>query len=277
MRNKFLLPAVLCAFLFALVSCKQHELQLALFVPKDATSVIVVDTKAITDKINSSGITLDSLANLFNKNENDLHWSDIENSGVNLDKPCFVFSRELNSMQTGKTSSTGFIAEVKDKSALESFLEKQANNTAVKSDNKYHYLDLGNGFVAGWNNEVLIISGVIMGTNKTADETQSHQQLTTLFTQTKPNSIASADGFDDMLDKKGDIKFWSNASGKLTALPMMGMTKIGDLFQGTYTTGSIDFEDGKIVASASSNINKTLSDILNKYPSKEIDKDMITK
>jgi hypothetical protein len=79
-----------------------------------------------------------------------------------------------------------------------------------------------------------------------------------------------------MLKKKGDIHFWSNASGKLTALPMMGMTKIGDLFKDTYTDGTLDFENGKMVATSETHINHTLSDIINKYPSAGIDKDMIT-
>ena len=58
---------------------------------------------------------------------------------------------------------------------------------------------------------------------------------------------------------------------------MLGMTKIGNLFQDTYTDGTIDFENGKAVATAESHYNKTLSDILDKYPSREIDKSMISR
>ena len=89
MKNKFSLPVIISFLLFAFSSCKQNVPQLALYVPKDAASVFVIDVKAITDKINSSGITLDSLANMFNKNENGLHWSDIENSGIDLTKSVF--------------------------------------------------------------------------------------------------------------------------------------------------------------------------------------------
>ena len=124
MKNKLSLPAIISILLLAFSSCKQNVPQLALYVPKDAASVFVVDTKAITDKISSSGITLDSLANMFNKNENGLHWNDIENSGIDLTKSFFVFNRQNNSMQAGKTANFGLIAAIADKNKLESFFLK---------------------------------------------------------------------------------------------------------------------------------------------------------
>src|ERR1700712_5196638 len=111
MKYKFSLPVIISFLLLAFSSCKQNVPQLALYVPKDAASVFVIDAKAITDKISSSGITLDSLANMFNKNETGLHWNDIENSGIDLTKSFFVFSKQNNSMQSGKTASFGLIAE----------------------------------------------------------------------------------------------------------------------------------------------------------------------
>ena len=58
---------------------------------------------------------------------------------------------------------------------------------------------------------------------------------------------------------------------------MLGMSKLSSLIEGSYTEGAIDFENGKITASSESHYNKTFSDMLNKYPSKQIDKDMITR
>ena len=275
MKNKLSLPVIISFLLLAFSSCKQNVPQLALYVPKDAASVFVIDVKAITDKISSSGITLDSLANMFDKNENGLHWNDIENSGIDLTKSFFVFSKQNNSMQSGKTANFGLIAEVADKNKLEAFFKKQVSNADIKQDTKYKYVDMGRGGIAGWTDKVLIISGVVTGNNN--DETASHQQLTALFTQTESNSIASISEFKDALNKPGDIHFWSNASSKLSSLPMLGMTKIGTLFQDTYTDGTIDFENGKAVATAETHYNKTLSDILGKYSSREIDKSMLSR
>lgn len=279
MKNKLSLPAVISVLLLALSSCKQNAPQLALYVPKDAASVFVIDTKAFTDKISSSGITLDSLINMFNKNQNGLHWSDIENSGVDISKPFFVFSSATNSMQNGNTVNSGMVASLSAKGQLQNFLQKQlkAKVADVKADNKYHYVDLTDGSVVGWNDKVVILSSVKSNKQTHADEALSHQQLTTLFTQTESNSLASINEFNNTLNKPGDIHFWSNASGNLSALPMVGMTKLSTLFQDTYTDGTIDFENGKAVATAESHYNKTLSDILDKYPSRGIDKSMISR
>ena len=274
MNNKLPLFAII-SFLLLLFSCKQNVPQLALYVPKDAASVFIVDAKAITDKISSSGITLDSLANMLNKNKNGLQWNDIQNSGIDLTKSFFIFNRQNNSMQAGKSASFGLIAEVADKNKLEAFFRKQVSGATAKQDSKYKYVDLGKGNVAGWNDKVLIISGVVTGSDN--DEASSHQQLTALFTQTESNSVASVKEFKDALNKPGDIHFWSNASGNLSALPMIGMTKLGTLFENTYTDGTINFENGKAVATAETHYNKTLSDILSKYPSKGIDKSIISR
>lgn len=266
--------AVLLIFVFE--SCKQREEQLGLFVPKDATSVIVVDTKAITDKIASSGITIDSLANLFNKTGDHVSWNDIKNSGIDLQKPCIFFNEETNSVQSGKTNTSGFIAAIEDKTKLENFFKKQIADAGVKADKNYRYMNVDGGYVAGWNDKVLIISGAVSGQENNPDDLLAQQQLSTLFTQSESNSVVSISEFNDMLEKKGDVHFWSNASGKLNALPMMGMTKIGDLFKDTYTAGTVDFENGKLIATSESHINSTLSGIINKYPSQTVDKDMIT-
>ena len=155
MKNRVSLLAIICLLLLSVSSCKQNVPQLALYVPKDAASVFIIDAKAITDKIASSGITLDSLANMLNKNENGLRWSDIENSGIDLTKSFFLFSKQNNSMQSGKTQNFGLIAQVADKNKLEAFLKKQVAGADIKQDTKYKYLDIGNGNVAGWNDKII--------------------------------------------------------------------------------------------------------------------------
>ncbi len=275
MRNKFLLLAL--AAMLVIASCKQNAPQLALYIPKDAATVFVVDVKSITDKINSSGITMDSIVNMMDKHGTDVTWSEIQNSGVDLTKSFYVFTSSINSMQNGNTENSGMVASLSAKGQLESFIQKKLNTPNVKTDSKYKYVDLKDGSVLGWDDHVMILSSVKQNKQTTADEALSHQQLTTLFTQSESNSLASISEFKTAMNKPGDIHFWLNASGSLNNIPMLGMTKITSLFQDTYTDGTIDFENGKAVASAETHFNKTLSDILEKYPSREIDKSMISR
>jgi uncharacterized protein DUF4836 len=284
MKNKLLAFAATCLLIIAFAACKRSVPQLALYIPKDASVVFAVDPKSIMDKIASSGITIDSLANLLTKktNDYDLQWNDIKNSGIDLSKSIYFFTKQTNSMQTGAVSSSGILAEVQDAGKLEAFLKKERVGKDVLSGGKYKYITLSDDFVAGWTDKTLVISAVTGGTSSpgtysTGEGTLSQLQLTTLFSQNESSSIAAADGFNDMLSKKGDVHFYTNAYASLSASPMLGMSKLSTLLEGSYTSGAISFDNGKIVADATTHNSKALSDILSKYPSKGIDKDMITR
>ena len=281
MKNNFLRTIAFCLVVFA-VSCSKSASDLSVFISKDANAVFEVDPKTISDKIASSGITLDSLANLFSKQDDEagLKWNDIENSGVDLSKPMFLFSKTTNSVQFGNTNSGGLIANITDAAKLEAFLKKEKADKEILKGEGYSYITLGNDLVAGWTDKVLIIS-VVSGGNaspgsyNTGQGTLSQLQLTTLFGQKASESIASVDGFKDAISKQGDMHFYINASSALNGKPMPGADKINALIENSYTEGIINFEKGKAVASSEFHANKTLSDILSKYPSKEINTGII--
>ena len=215
----------------------------------------------------------------FKKNDGyAMRWNEIQNSGISLTKPFFVFNTSSGSMQNGNTNSTAVIASIDDKDKLVAFLKKQEPGGAFLSETKYQYVSLGNGHIAGWNDKVLIISmaeGNTSGNYSSGQGTLAQQQLTTLFAQQEAASIASVGEFRDLIAKKGDIHFWSNPASKLSSIPMLGMTKITTLLQDAYTDGTIDFENGKVIATTETHVNKTLSDMLNKYPAREIDENML--
>lgn len=282
MKNKILSFAALCFLMIAFAACEKPVSQLAVYVPKDASAVFTIDPKSMMDKIASSGITIDSLANLFTTktDDHDLQWNDIKNSGIDLNKPFYVFAKQTNSMQQGTIKSGALIAEVSDSKKLEAFLKKEKVGADILSGGEYKYIALGGDFIAGWTDKILIISNVTGGNSapgkySTGEGTLSQLQLTTLFTQKESASIASMGEFRDILAKPGDIHFYTNASANLGSQAMLGMTKISSLLEGSYTEGAINFDKGKITASAETHNNKTLSDMLNKYPSKEINMDML--
>ena len=279
MKNKLLAIATACFAIIAFASCKKPVSQLALYVPKDASAVFVIDTKAVLDKIALSGITIDSLADLFKQNDA-LHWSGIRNSGIDINKPLYAFFKQTNSIEQGNIKTSGLIAQVEDEKKVEAFFKKEKVDGTVLQSGKYKYIALGNDYVAGWTDKILIISNVTGGNNSpgkysTGEGTLSQLQLTTLFTQKESASIASLGEFRDVAAKPGDVHFYSNASANLNAMPMPGITKLNSLLQDSYTEGTINFEKGKITETGETHYNKKLSDILDKYPSKGINKDMI--
>ena len=282
MKNKFSAFAMIAVAVITFATCKKPVPDLALYVPKDASFVLTIDPKSIMDKIESSGITIDSLANLFTKKSDEyaLRWSDIKNSGIDLTQPIYIFAKQANSMQAGKTTSSGFIVKVQDAAKLEVFLKKEKVGSNVLSSGKYKYIKLNDEAIGGWTDKVFIISSVMGGDSKgnysTGEGMASQQQLTTLFTQSESASIAAVDGFRDMLSKTGDIHYFTNTSVNLNNAMIPGMTKANTLLEGSYSDGTIDFEKGKITATGESHYGKDLSDILQKYPARSIDKSMVT-
>ncbi|MBV9962479.1 MAG: DUF4836 family protein [Parafilimonas sp.] len=283
MKHKLSAFVIIVLAIITFATCKKPVPDLALYVPKDASFVLTIDPKSIMDKIESSGITIDSLANLFAQ-KNDayaLRWDDIKNSGIDLTQPIYVFVKGTNSIQSGSIQNAGIIAKVQDASKLEAFLKKEKVGANVLSGDKYKYIALGNDFVAGWTDKVLIMSAVSGGNSSpgsysTGEGTLSQKQLTTLFTQNESASIASVDGFTDMLSKNGDIHYYTNTSSNLNTAMIPGMAKANTLLQGSYGDGTIDFEKGKISATGESHYGKDLADILQKYPARSVDKSMLS-
>jgi hypothetical protein len=276
MKINFLKLSFACIILFA-ISCSRPASNLSLYIPKDASAVFIINPKSITDKIASSGITIDSFANLFTK-QNDqyaLRWSDIENSGIDLNNPVYIFAKSTNSMQQGLVSSGALIASITDEKKLEAFLAKEKVGGNILTADNYKYYALGNDYVAGWTDKVLIISRVsggnaAPGNYSTGQGTSSQTQLTTLFSQKESASIASVDGFNDLLSKQDDVRFYSNSTSKLNSIAIPGLDKVSTLLDGSYTEGTINFEKGRAIASTEFHAGKALADILEKYPSKEI-------
>jgi|SRR6478735_6083640 len=283
MKNKILTIATICFAIVFFAACKKPSSQLALYVPADASVVFTIDIKTLTDKITSSGLSIDSLTNLFSNpiGESSLNWNDIQNAGISLDKPVYVFFKEMNTMQLGNVRNSAFISEVNDTKKLEAFLLNKKPGKNILSADKYRYIALGDDYVAGWTDKILIVLQVSGGNEApgnygTGEGTLSQQLLTTLFTQKKSASIADANGFEDMLAKPGDVHFYTNNTPGIAMDKIPGLSAVQPLIKDSYTAGVVNFEKGKVTASVLTHYSKELANMLNKYPSKQINTNMIS-
>lgn len=282
MKQKISAIAAIYFAIIFLAACSKPSSPLALHVPADASAVFIIDGKTLADKITSSGLTIDSLAGIFDNplEETDLTWNDIQSAGVRLDKPFYAFFKEQNSMQEGLVKSSAFITEVEDEKKLEAFFKKKKASKEVLSLGDYKYIALDDDFVAGWTKDVFIVSQVTGGNNApgnygTGQGTLSQQQLTTLFSQKKSASFADAPGFEEMVAKTGDIHFYTNSKAGLSSEKIPAAETLQSLLKDTYTEGVINFDNGKITVVPVTHYGKTFADMLSKYPPQQIDKDML--
>jgi hypothetical protein len=100
--------------------------------------------------------------------------------------------------------------------------------------------------------------------------------LTTLFAQKESESIATADGFDDMAKQSTDMAVYLNSSSQ-PANPIIGLTKLSDFTKGSYAVATVDFENGKVACTITSHGSQVMADLLKKYPMRTIDINLLDK
>ena len=113
-----------------LTSCNTPSPNEAKYIPKDASAVLVIDPKNLHDKLEKSGINMDTLINrLFQRNAVDTadrkHFYEIkDDAGINWESKIFFFG--LQSTDQTNASVINLMAGISDATKFESFLKKQS-------------------------------------------------------------------------------------------------------------------------------------------------------
>ena len=281
--TKYAATGWLFLLLIFIASCKQSAPEQTRFIPKDASLVLSINPKKLKDKLDDSKVSFDSIMRSAFSEDTSLiiTGDDIANSGVDVTKDIFLFVNQSGSIMNGSSVATGVVAALRKADDFETFLKKKMPSATFNKEKEYSYAALKNGFVAGWNDDVVVInnvSGYNMQTGeKTGTPDAARQQLTTLFTQKEEASLASLKQFKDANDGKADVFFWSNSNGSLSTIPMLGMSKASDLFKDMYSSGAINFENGEVDMEMKTYPNDMLKDTLKKYAGPKVDMDLLNK
>ncbi len=283
LQKKYAATGWLLVFIVFITSCKSSVPEQTKYIPKDASLVLSINPKKLKDKLDDSKVSLDSIIRSAMSADTSMMITadDIANSGIDVTKDVYFFVNQSGSMMTGSSVTTGFVAAMGKTAAFEDFLKKKMPSAQIKKENSYSYAMLKNGMIAGWNDDVVLVDNVIGYNMQTGEQTgtadAAHQQLTTLFNQKEDASLASLKQFKDAATDKADMLFWSNSNGALASIPMVGMSKASDLFKDTYTSGVINFENGKVDMDLKSYPNQMLADTLKKYAGPKVDMDLLNK
>lgn len=277
------LPLVAVALVLALASCKNKVPEQVNYIPKDAILVLDLNWKSLSEKTKSGNINWDSLVSSIAGPTEDSAVSEglkkmeaFMESGIDDEGNVFVFVKTGGSIMSGQSTSAGVVAAMKDDKKFEDYVKKQAAGSEVKKEKDYSYINLDDEVVVGWNDKVAILAGVERNYNDTATSGASLQQLSKLFSLKEEESVGAIPEFAEMVTQEGDILLWNNSSGLLNSLPLLGMTKFADLLKDSYSTAVINFDNGKITASAKSYSGKDLAEIWKKYAGPTADMSMVS-
>lgn len=280
------------------------------YIPKTASLVLSVNSKQISKKLITNGITMDKLfAAVQDKDtasEAQKFWKDIENSGLDLQANSFV------SVVYGKSQSyITLTGGLKDEAKFEEYLKKNVSNFSLqtKSDFKYVLEEKQNAVVA-WNKETVIyLKGTegdamqkampptglpVPGPDDEPSADTSNVQPASLVTAAddmqiwvaevdrlfhlkKDESAGSIEAFSDLLKNNADLSVYVNPEPIYSAQAAMMPANLKTLLAGCFYTGAVNFEKGKVLVDGVSYIGKDLADIYKKYGNMEADLDMLEK
>lgn len=306
MFSKVLLAVSAIAILLS--SCSKVPEQ-SKYIPKTASLVLSVNSKQISKKLITNGITMDKLFAAVQEkdtaSEAQKFWKDIENSGLDLQAQSFV------SVVYGKSQSyITLTGGLKDASKFEEYLKKNVSNFSLqtKSDFKYILEDKQGGVIAWNKGSVIYLKGIEGDAMKAlppsglpvpgADDEETPDtnnaqpaslvtaeddmqpwiaEVDHLFHLKKDETASSIEAFSDLLKNSADLSVYVNPEPIYSAQAGMMPANLKTLLAGCYYTGAVNFEKGKIVVDGVSYVGKDLANIYKKYGNLEADLEMLEK
>ncbi|WP_142684605.1 DUF4836 family protein [Chitinophaga polysaccharea] len=312
--SKVLLAAVTTAVMLSSCSKTPDESR---YIPKTAGVVVDLNAKQLTTKLVTNGITMDKLFEAAQTkdtaNEMMKAWKDAENSGLDLQSHFFA-SFVFQGQPAENKSYISLTASLKDADKFEAYLKKNIANFSLKTQNDFKYIwEEKQHAVIGWNKSAVIYISAVNPNNlekyapggSSAPDYPSDEpmvdsavaipaaQVATeddaviknwvaevdhLFHLKKEESVGTIEPFAKLLKENADAGIFVNPeaiynSGQFTMIP----ANVKKLMEGSFYTGTVNFENGKIVFNGHSYMGKELAAIYKKYGKKEIDMDMLKK
>jgi Domain of unknown function (DUF4836) len=285
MRRNLLLPFSVVAFLLILASCSNKD-KSGLPVPKDAGMVLHINTPSLASKISweeiknsqwfkemSAQSSPDSLAQKL--------LSDPASSGINTQADMVFFTR-----RRGKGGYVVFEGSISNATAFEAFSKEVMKAGAAKKEGDLSVLANSNDKEAGivaWKDDrftyVFDAPAMNMGDRYSNPEGQRYgydslvafaKELSTLKSD---NSLASDKKYTSLISEAGDIHMWANAENLYGGMlnDMLSMMKAGVLIEGSITTSTINFDNGKITMNVKGYYNDEIGKVYEKHRMKNID------
>jgi len=254
------------------ISCRNSKTK-DLTVPKDASTVVVINGAAIDSKggwndlmqadwlRREKQMTTDS----FDKKL----LEDPEKSGVDLKSDFIYFTHKRDFI-----TYSVFEGTIKDVSDFENLLVKKNPGKKTEDGGDFNFMLIDKSDFITWSNSKFIyISGQqSIGANPSVSLDSLKAYAGSLYDLKKENDVNSVENYSLLLKEGGDIHFWSNTADALSnfqfgPLPVIAASA---MMQGSITDGTINFENGKVVIKSRQYLNSTLSKLIENYPARPL-------
>ncbi|MEO6490934.1 MAG: DUF4836 family protein [Ferruginibacter sp.] len=216
---------------------------------------------------------------------------DPENTGIDIKNDIIFFAL--------KDSLGGYMAiqgTLKDEAKFRQFNKEAAKNTAVESDENGIHFSNTQQMTGSWNKEkfVMVMDAPMFNMTRSKnmynDSSAGQKSMIKrdmvpiakqIFNLKEDKSLATDERFTALMKSGGDMHFLLNseavaASGMSgESMGPLSMMNISKLYEGSRVTGTVNFENGKIVGDFKSYAGKEMTELMNKYSGDKINGDMI--
>ncbi len=289
----------ICVVMF-FASCKNNAPKEAKYIPKDASLVFVLDLEQLQDKLQKGGISIDSLINrVFKQHDtSDMNakaeFTELrQNAGIDWNGKLFAFVLQKTMPDNSMANTFSVLGSLSDAAKLEAYLKKQQDlkTKTIQKEKDYSYLLPHEGAMLAWNDKQVIMTmynhmlkpsyDTVAMTFKRPDtaniESEMKAEVSRYFTQKASESLADVSIFTGMFKEKADGYAFTSSNSSLAALSMMPLQlpKLEELLKDNYTTSTLSFDDGKIMAKSTSHVNPLLSSVLKQYAGPTVNLSMI--
>ncbi len=294
---RYMLPVACLMAIFT--SCSNKGPKEAGLIPKTASAVIVLDPGAMQDKLTSGGISVDILFSRIFKNDS----SDAadrkklddfrNNAGIDWKKQLFFFFSQKGNPTDGNTTVMNMMGGIADATKFETWLkgQKEFASKTITKEKTYSYLLAEDNTALSWTDKNVMVT-IYNYTQKSAYDTTAVQlkvpesrnvdadlkkEVNTYYTQGKDVSMADVPAFTSMFKDKADGYLFTSSNNSLNALSMLSFSlpKVEELMKDNYSSATLSFETGKIVAKSATYTNPIVSHILQQYTGSTVNLSMI--
>lgn len=295
MRSNFF-PALLVslAVIFFMSSCSKKSNTIGRYIPEGAAIVVHVNTASMSEKLPWSEIKQNELFQAIYTDTSLSSYAKAaldnpESTGIDMEKDLVFFMI--------KDSLGGYVAvqgTVKDAAKFKAYNTAALAGARASEKNGVQYL-VHDRTTVTWDKDKFIVltdapemsqmddvekmmkrdSVKVVIPKSTRDGIAAADLL---YALKKENSLADDEKFSELLDNKGDLHFWSNTEALYAGnagLAGLSMLNISKLYQGSFTTGTVEFENGKIDVDMKSYAGKELTELMKKYSGGKISAEMV--
>lgn len=294
---RYILPVTLLMVIFT--SCSNKGPREAALIPKTASAVIVLDPGAMQDKLTSGGISVDTLFSHIFKNDS----PDAEdrktldnlrnNAGIDWKKQLFFSFSQKGNPTGGNTTVMNLMGGISDATKFETWIKghKEFSSKTITKEKNYSYLLAEDNTILSWTDKNIIVTIYNYTQRPSYDtitmefkvpekknvEADLKKEVNTYYTQEKDASMAGVSAFTSMFEDKADGYVFTSSNSSLNALSMLPLSlpKVEELMKDNYSSATLSFEAGKIMAKSATYTNPIVSNILKQYAGPTVNLSMI--